>query len=348
MRVVFDERQLAHNPSDYFRRGALVPHPEQPERAVLLRDALISSGNTIVAPADHGREAIDAIHDPAYVDFLLDGWKAWKSAIGSDIAAVPNYHPGRSHHRIPESIIGKLGYYIADTGCPIVEGTAQAVYWSAQSAIDAAVQIGLKRQGFIYALCRPPGHHAYRGQANGFCFLNNAAIAAQILRAHFSRVAIIDIDTHGGNGTQEIFYDRGDVLFASIHVDPSDYPPYYMGYADETGAGGGAGATVNLLLQPGATTEIILDRLDTAISASRAFGAEAMVVSLGFDMSQDDPLSLVRMTGEGFEQAARKLASVNLPTVLVQEGGYLGPSLANNAVRFLDAFEKRREAMAGR
>lgn len=342
MHVIFDDRQLRHDPEDYFRRGALVPHPEQPQRAVLLRDALAGAGHTIAVPADHGRVLIDAVHDPAYVDFLLGAWQKWTEAIGDTIAAVPNYHPGRRLKRVPDGIVGQLGYYVADTGCPIVEGTAQAIYWSAQSAIDAAVRVATDGPAFAYALCRPPGHHAYRDQANGFCFFNNAAIAAECLRRTFAKVAIVDIDIHGGNGTQDIFYTRADVLFVSIHVDPADFPPFYTGYDDETGSGEGEGATLNLVLRPGAEQDAILRQIGRAAQACSAFGAEALVISLGFDMARDDPLSQVEMTQAGFVQAAHILSDLHLPTVLVQEGGYLGPSLANNAVSFLDAFEKRR------
>lgn len=342
MHVIFDERQLRHDPAEYFRRGAIVAHPEQPQRAVLLRDALAAAGHTILSPRDYGRVMIDAVHAPDYVDFLLSAWERWSLAAGSCVAAVPNYHPGRRLKRVPEGIFGQLGYYVADTGCPIVEGTAEAIYWSAQSAIDAATLVGTGEQPFTYALCRPPGHHAYRDQANGFCYFNNAAIAAECLRRHFMKVAIVDIDIHGGNGTQDIFYTRADVLFISIHVDPADFPPYYTGYSDETGSDDGMGTTLNLVLRPGATQDTILQQIEYAAGTCKSFGAEALVVSLGFDMSKDDPLSQVDMAETGFQKAAGILSRLDLPTVLVQEGGYLGPSLANNGVTFLQAFEEAR------
>ena len=173
----------------------------------------------------------------------------------------------------------------------------------------------------------------------GFCFFNNAAIAAHHLRRAFNRVAVLDIDTHGGNGTSDIFYERGDVLYVSVHVDPSDYTPFFTGYADETGCGEGLGANLNLILEPGDGVPQILPRIAEAIGAIRHFKADALVVSLGFDMAEDDPLSLVKMTGEGFVEAAELIAGLGLPTALVQEGGYLGPSLSNNAVLFLSAYD---------
>lgn len=187
----------------------------------------------------------------------------------------------------------------------------------------------------VYGLCRPPGHHALSGAANGFCVFNNAAIAAERLRAAFSRVAILDIDTHTGNGTLDIFYARGDVFVCSLHVDPAVYPTYYLGYADERGEGEGQGATLNLLLSPGAGVQTILRRFAEGLQAIRDFGAQALVVSLGFDMAGDDPLSEVGMTGEGFATMAREVVRLGLPTALIQEGGYLGPSLARNAEIYL-------------
>ncbi len=342
MKIVFDERQLLHAPTDYFRRGAMVPNPEQPQRAVLLRDALITAGHTRLRPADHGRAPLYAVHEPAFVDFLLAAWTLWCDGLGGEHPAVPNYHAHRGGSRAPAGVIGKLGYYATDTACPILAGTAEAIYWSAQTAVEAATRVARGEEPCVYALCRPPGHHAYADATSGFCFFNNAAAAAQRLSETFGRVAVIDIDTHGGNGTQSIFYERPDVFFASIHVDPSDYPPYFLGYPDETGAGRGAGTTLNLILQPGAETATILHRVDEAVAAARGFGMAALVVSLGFDMSADDPLSVVGMTADGFAEAARRLARAAVPTVLVQEGGYLGPSLAENAVRFLSAFEEER------
>jgi len=344
MKVVFDERQLAHDPEHYFRRGVLIPHPEQPQRAILLRDALIGAGHERVSPRDHGRAPIEAVHDAGYVEFYLTAWEDWKTTTGTEVPAVPNYHTGRRDWRVPGGVIGKLGFYSTDTACPIVAGTAEAIYWSSQSAIEAAELVRSGAESHAYALCRPPGHHASIDATMGFCFFNNAAVAAQHLTGRFGRVAVLDVDTHAGNGTQDIFYERGDVLYVSIHTDPSDYTPFFTGYADETGRGEGLGTTRNLILTPGDGVPEILARLDEALGLIRDFGAEALVVSLGLDMSKDDPLSLVGQTTEGFAEAATRIAGLGLPTVLVQEGGYLGPSLPTNAVAFLGAFDKARRA----
>ena len=340
MKVVFDERQLLHAPAQYFRRGQMIDHPEQPQRAILLRDALAAAGHEIVRPEDRGLDPIYAVHDRGYVDFLASAWPRWVEATGSTVPAVPNYHTGRRSSRPPAGVVGALGYYSTDTACPLTEGTWQAIYWSAQSALEAA---SIVAEGALvaYALSRPPGHHAYRDASNGFCFLNNAAIAAGAMADRFGTVALLDIDTHAGNGTQDIFYAREDVLVVSLHVDPSDYPPYYMGYPDETGEGPGTERTLNIVLKPGCDEAGIFQRLEQAIAAISEFAPQVLVVSLGFDMAADDPLSEVGITTDGFRRAAALISSLGLPSVLVQEGGYLGPSLGRNAVAFLGDYKVR-------
>jgi acetoin utilization deacetylase AcuC-like enzyme len=335
MKAIFDERQLLHRPERYFRRGAYIPHPEQAERAVLIRDMLKRNGFPIERPRDFGEAPIKAVHDAGYVDFLKDAYARWREAAG-DAEPIPNCHPGRRAGRRPSEIFGQLGWYVTDTSVPLSEGLWEAAYWSAQTAVETAVCV-MGGERMVYGLCRPPGHHALSDAANGFCAFNNAAIAAQKLRERFSRVAILDIDTHTGNGTLDIFYERGDVFVCSLHVGPAIYPTYYLGYADERGDGEGEGATLNLLLAPGDGAAAILGRFAEGLEAIRAFGANALVVSLGFDMAGDDPLSEVKMTGEGFATMAREIVRLGLPTALIQEGGYLGPSLARNAEIYLTA-----------
>ncbi|WP_417694631.1 histone deacetylase family protein [Roseibium sp.] len=333
MKAIFDERQLKHNPERYFRRGAYIPHPEQPERAILIRDMLVKNGFAIDTPSDYGVEPIKAVHDPAYVDFWKDAHARWRAEAG-DAEAIPTYHPGRRAGRPSSSIYGQLGWWATDTSVPLTENTYEAIYWSAQTAIEAANRV-VGGERMVYGLCRPPGHHALSNGANGFCIFNNAAVAAQELRKSYGKVAVFDIDTHTGNGTMDIFYDRADVFVCSLHVDPDVYPTYYLGYADETGEGAGQGATLNLTLQPGDGVEAILTRFREGVKAIQNFGADALVISLGFDMAEDDPLSEVGMTGEGFATMAREIVAMDLPTALIQEGGYLGPSLQNNAEVFL-------------
>lgn len=342
MKIIFDERQLLHAPKSYFRQGGIVPHPEQPQRATLLRDALVGAGHGPATPEDHGRRPLEAVHSPDYVAFFETAWERWAAEKGADLPAVPNYHSFRGFSRVPKGIVGQLGYYSSGTSCPIIEGTWPAIYWSAQSAVDAAQRLVEGEEHLVYALCRPPGHHAHADCSNGFCFFNNAAIAAQHLRRRFSRVALVDVDTHCGDGSLDLFYRRGDVFFGSIHTDPENYTPFFLGYPDETGEGAGAGCSLNVTLAPGSNQATVLARFEELMAAVEGFAPEALVVSLGLDMAEDDPLSLLGMTTSGFEAMARRLVGLGLPTVLVQEGGYLGPSLANNAVAFLAAAEAAR------
>lgn len=335
MRCFFDNRQLGHAPEHYFRWGQTIQHPEQPQRAELLRDALTAQGHGIEAPTDFGVEPISAVHDPGFVSFFEDAHTRWEAAVGQGVPAVPNYHtPRRRETTIPTGVVGQLAYYSTDTSCPLTQGTWAAIYWSAQSALSAADAV-IKGERIAYGLSRPPGHHAYKDATNGFCFFNNAAIAAQHMRQTFGRVTILDIDTHAANGTIDIFYDRADVQVISLHVDPSDYPPYFMGYPHETGEGAGLGTTLNVALNPGDDEAEIMRRFGDCLGALNEFGPDALVVSLGFDLSEDDPLSVVSFTTDGFRRMAREIMALNLPTALIQEGGYLGPSLTENAVAFL-------------
>ena len=342
MKAFFDERQLGHAPTFYFRRGAAMPHQEQPQRAEILRDMLAREGFEIAAPRDHGLEPIKAVHNPDYVDFLPDAHARFVESAGTEALAIPTMHPGLRRGKEPKDIHGQLGWWMTDTSTPLTPGTWDAAYWSAQTAIEAAEEV-LGGARAAYALCRPPGHHAMRDCANGFCFFNNACIVAHHLTSKFKRVALIDIDVHTGNGSLDILYERGDIFFVSLHPDPATYPTFYLGHADETGEGEGEGKSLNILLEQGASQNDVLAALDRGTDAIKAFGADALVVSLGFDMAADDPLAAVAVYPDGFAEMARRLAALNLPTALVQEGGYLGPSLADNAKSFLTTF---REATA--
>ncbi len=344
MRAFFDARQLRHAPETYLRFGAAQPHPEQPERATVLRDMLEAEGFEIAVPQDAGIGPIKAVHDPAYVDFLADAHSRFMAVALPGALAIPTHHPGRRRGREPRDIRGQLGWWITDTSLPLTEGSWEAAYWSAQSAVAAAEAVASGARA-AYALCRPPGHHAMADAGNGFCFFNNACIAVERLRARFARLALLDVDVHTGNGSMDILYDRGDVFFCSLHPDPATFATWFLGHADETGAGEGAGTTLNILLDHGASEAEVLAHLDRGLDAIRGFGPEALVVSLGFDMAADDPLAAVAVHAGGFAEMARRIAALGLPTVLVQEGGYLGPSLAANARAFLTTF---RDAAGGR
>ncbi len=343
MRAFFDERQLGHAPEVYLRFGSALPHPEQPERAIILRDMLREEGFEIAAPDDAGTGPIKAVHNPDYVDFLPDAHARFMAVAVPGALAVPTHHPGVRRGREPKDIRGQLGWWITDPSLPLTEGSWDAAYWSAQSAVAAADDVAEGGRA-SYALCRPPGHHAMADCANGFCFFNNACIAVERLRGRFGRIALLDVDVHTGNGSMDILYGRGDVFFCSLHPDPATFATFFLGHADETGEGEGEGTTLNILLEQGANEAEVLTHLDRGLDAIRSFGPEALVVSLGFDMAADDPLAAVAVHPEGFAEMARRIAALGLPTVLVQEGGYLGPSLATNARAFLTAF---RDSIGG-
>jgi len=332
--TIFDERQLGHAPEIYFRRGKAMPHQEQPLRAILIRDMLLDNGFAVDTPRDFGLDPITAVHDPDYVTFFRDAYDRFRANADADALAIPTMHPGVRRGKCPTDIHGAMGWWMTDTSTPLTPQTWDAIYWSAQTAIEAAERV-IEGKQMVYALSRPPGHHAMQAASNGFCFFNNACVAAHHLTRRWKRVALLDIDVHTGNGSLDILYERGDIFFCSIHPDPATFPTFFLGHADETGAGDGEGTCMNLLLEQGDGEDKVLARLDQGIAAIKSFGAEALVVSLGFDMAADDPLAAVKVYPEGFSEMARRITAMGLPTVLVQEGGYLGPSLALNARSFL-------------
>jgi acetoin utilization deacetylase AcuC-like enzyme len=338
MQIVYSPAHERHAPKTFIRRGVVVPNPETPERAATLLAAVQNGGHRIVAPDDFGPAPREAVHTAEYLGFLETVHARWQAMPEAGGEVVPNVHPGRLMSHRPTGITGLVGWHTADTACPIGAGTWEAAIASANVALHAAALV-LAGEQVAYALCRPPGHHAYADMAGGFCYLNNVAIAAQHMRATLPRVAILDIDVHHGNGTQGIFYERGDVFFASLHADPSDYYPFYAGYAEERGAGAGLGANLNLPLAPGSGDAEMLSALDRALAALREHAPAALLVSLGFDASEADPLGILKVTSDGFAEIARRIATLGLPTVLVQEGGYMSAILGQNLARFLTGFE---------
>jgi acetoin utilization deacetylase AcuC-like enzyme len=340
MDVVYSPAHARHQPRTFIRRGAVVANPEVAARAEALLAAVRDGGHRIVAPDDFGAAPREAVHGKDYLDFLAAIHARWQTLAGAAEEVVPNIHPGRHMARRPTGLAGLVGYHTADTACPIGAGTWEAATASANVAVHAASLV-LDGARVAYGLCRPPGHHAYADQAGGFCYLNNVAIAAQHMRRKLARVAILDIDVHHGNGTQGIFYERPDVFFVSLHADPSDYYPFFAGYADETGAGAGIGCNLNLPLAHGGGDREILAALDHGLAAIRRYAPEALLVSLGFDASEHDPLGVLKVTSDGFAAMAGRIARVDLPTVLVQEGGYMSAVLGRNLAGFLAAFTAR-------
>ncbi|KAA5605375.1 histone deacetylase family protein [Roseospira marina] len=333
MKVFFDPIQKAHAPETFLVSGMWRPCPEVPERADRFLAAVRDLGLSVTAPGDAGMAPLAAIHTAEYLDFLRTIHARWQD-LGGSRDVLPNVHPVGREGCYPRSPVGRAGYHLGDTACPVTAETWEAVYRSAQTAVAAADAV---RGGdrVAYALCRPPGHHAAADLAGGFCYLNNAAIAAQRLRSVYDRVATLDIDLHHGNGTQNIFYQRGDVLTVSLHADPMDFYPFFWGHAAERGAGPGLGANLNLPLALGTEEAGWLAALDVALARIAAFAPGALVVSLGVDASAADPFGGLRVSPEGFVAAGQRIAALGLPTALVQEGGYLSDSLGLCLNRFL-------------
>jgi acetoin utilization deacetylase AcuC-like enzyme len=338
MKVVHAAAHRLHEPRFFLVRGRPAQRSaEQPARADLLLAGVHALGLEPREPAAHGPAPRAAIHDARYLDFLENAWRLWRALPDAGDEVVANIHPVGEPGGYPDSIVGRAGLHMADTACPIGEHSFAAACAAADSAVEAAL---LVREGerAAYALCRPPGHHAYADRAGGFCYLNNSAIAAQVLRARHGRVAIVDVDVHHGNGTQGIFWRRADVLTVSLHADPAAYYPFHNGYAAEIGAGDGRGFNINLPLPVGTGDEAYLRALDGALARVRAYAPGALVVALGLDGFQGDPLKGMAITTAGFARIGAALARLGLPTVLVQEGGYLAPELGDNLASALGGF----------
>jgi acetoin utilization deacetylase AcuC-like enzyme len=341
MKIVYSDKHAQHDPQTFIVRGVRQRSAEQPERATRLLAAAQGAGHEILAPRSYGAAPAATVHTADYVDFLQTAARDWAKLPGASEEVVPNMHPARAHASYPKALAGRAGWHQADMACPIGPHTWDAALASTEVAATAA-DLVLEGAREAYALCRPPGHHAYADMAGGFCFLNNTAIAAQRLRGKHQRVAILDVDVHHGNGTQGIFYERDDMLTVSIHADPAHYYPYFWGHAHEHGTGTGQGFNLNLPQPLGSADAPWLAAGDTALARIREFAPGAMVVALGLDASESDPLQGLKVTAAGFHAMAKKIAALGLPTVLVQEGGYLSDDLGRNLVQFLSGFESGR------
>lgn len=340
MKVFYSDVHELHQPKAFLKAGQLAPNPETPARILTIAEALASGGFQLTAPGDHGLSSVLAVHDSGLVQFLETSHQTWAQLPNAGAEIVANVHPGPRFRNRPAGVIGQAGYYTQDAACPIGPRTWEAALSAAHCAVDAALSVA-KGGTHSYALCRPPGHHATWGQAGGFCYLNNSAIAAQVLRTRFDRVAVLDIDVHHGNGTQDIFYDRSDVFFASIHSDPSSFYPYYSGTAAELGEGEGQGCNLNVPFPFGSGDAEVLRSLDRALAAVRDYAPQAFVLSLGFDAHEKDPHGAHKVTSRGFMAMAERIAALGRPCVLVQEGGYLHDDLGVLARDFLNTFSGR-------
>ncbi len=318
-----------------------IGHPEAPQRVDALLAAASAAGCQPRQPDDHGLAPLTDVHSADLVDFLSSAYERFSLLPEGPRPAIPDSFAVRqlaeyeSPGFVPPHIWGQLGHYCTDNLTPILPGTWPAAYWAAQVALSAAAAV----EGgtpLAYGLCRPPGHHAYRDLYGGYCYLNNAAIAAQWLVARGRRPAILDIDYHHGNGTQAIFYDRADVFFCSLHADPADEYPYYCGFAHETGRAAGEGFTLNLPLPLDTDESAYYRALEVGLESIAAFAPDVLLVSLGFDTLAGDPHGGMSLKTGAFRPFGRLIAGLGRPIVIIQEGGYLLPALGPALSAFLE------------
>jgi acetoin utilization deacetylase AcuC-like enzyme len=337
MIIVTSATHRAHHPrAPILDRGHLVPPPEIPERVDRIIGALAAADfPTPVAPAEFGIEAVQRVHTRAYLDFLEQAHARWRDATGlgvdSEAVAYARAIRGDTYEE-PRHVIAQLGWYSHDSD-PILAGTWSAARGAVDVTLTAwqAVADGTARAA--YALARPPGHHAAADSFAGYCYLNNAAIAAEAWCDRGARVAILDVDYHHGNGTQRIFYERADVLFASLHADPADEYPFFTGFAQERGTG----TNCNYPLASGTTWREYEPALGAALNDIRDFDPDGLIVSLGVDTALEDR-DRFALVAKDYVRMGDAIAALELPTVLVQEGGYCLDVIGRNVANVLRAF----------
>lgn len=341
MKLFYHPEQELHAPPHFLLRGRLADSPEGPLRAELLSRGLAAAGLVLHEPEEVDsprlRKRLAQIHTPRYLRFLETIHARWRKLPEASELVMPNVHPCGGGKHYPQHPVGQAGWHLHDMACPMGAGSFRGILASAATAQVAAEAL-LAGHPAAYALCRPPGHHAGPDNAGGFCFINNSALAATVLREHYSRVAILDVDMHHGNGTQDIFYARGDVWTGSLHVDPTDFYPFFWGGADEQGVGEGQGANINLPLPLGCNGETFFNALEKLVESMQAFRPEAVVVALGLDGHRADPLAGMTLETEDFTVLGQRLSQLDLPTVLIQEGGYPTEYLSNNLAALMRGF----------
>jgi acetoin utilization deacetylase AcuC-like enzyme len=333
--IVITTDHAAHDPDRFTLAGDVRRYWEIPARADALLGALRAGGLATRPAGSHGLAPISRIHDQDYLTFLQTAFSRFQAQPNPAPILRAQAYAVRHKAHLPQALLGQAGWYLSSASAPIVAATWAAAVGSADAASDAA-DLVLADDRFAYALCRPPGHHAHTDMAGGFCYLNNAAIAAQrMLDAGTGPVAILDFDVHHGNGTQQIFYPRDDVFYVSVHGDPAMLYPWYAGYADETGEGSGLGWNLNLPLPPGTQNDAFVAAVAQGAEAIAAKRPAALIVSLGFDAQAGDPAANLAVDAAGFQAVGRLVAGLGLPTALIQEGGYLVERLGDNVTAFL-------------
>jgi acetoin utilization deacetylase AcuC-like enzyme len=344
MITFFSEQHVQHAPQHEFFRGERVPCFESPARARFVQQQLMARGHVLREPGTDSRPVLALIHTSRYLAFLEGAWADWLALEpgNADRQPFPSVWPVRSLRADvePANFTARLGLYSMDNGSPLCAGTWAAAKAGADAAVSAT---RLLRAGehAVFCATRPPGHHAGADFMGGYCFLNNAAVAAQALRTQgCRRVAVLDVDYHHGNGTQSLFYERADVLFVSLHGDPRTEYPFYLGHADETGRGAGEGFNLNLPLPAGSAASTWFEALELACARIARHGADALVVSLGLDTFAGDPISTFALQADDFSRLGQRLGRLGMPTIFVLEGGYAAAELGENAVNVIEGFEQ--------
>lgn len=338
-----------HQPQGEFWNGRVDSPAEIFQRVDLIRTGLEEAGLGAAQPVNETtlqgiRQFVEKVHNPDYLDYLETAYNCWIEAGGDPAGVMPFVFSGRRMNGRPASGLTLPGYYAVDMGAWIVPGTFAAAAAAAQTAIRAADQI-CQEVWAAYALCRPPGHHAGSDFYGGYCYLNNAAIAAEYLRSNntgkqFDRVAILDVDLHHGNGTQQIFYQRSDVLVVSLHIDPARAYPYFAGYEEERGSGAGEGYNVNYPLPAKTSDNDYFKVLDRALEQITRYNPAGIVVSLGVDTFVGDPIGHLALTAEAYPKIGKQIAGLQRPTLFVQEGGYALDQLPSLVSGVLSGFER--------
>jgi acetoin utilization deacetylase AcuC-like enzyme len=342
MLVVASDRHRSHSPLAEIESSGLQPPFEHPGRAEAIRETLAADDSfELVEPDEWGLGPIEAIHDPGLVTFLARAWDDYQVEhpnthdVVPDLFAMSGLMEGMGDFPRRSVIDLELGRWCFETTTPLTEGS----YDAARSAVDVALTANeavLSGARNAYALCRPPGHHAPSGLYGGYCFLNNAAITAHhVASTTGSKVTVLDVDYHHGNGTQQIFYGREDVQYVSLHGDPARAYPYITGFGSEIGAGRGTGANLNIPLPVGADDDAYLVSLGRAADAISAFAPSLIVVSLGVDAYYNDPISDLGVTADGFQRQGSLISELNTPAVVLQEGGYDVEAIGDNVRRWL-------------
>lgn len=345
MQAFYHPDQALHCPQQYMRYGRLVPVMDVPERTERLLEALQAHDIVPHRPSTFGAAPALGVHTRNYLHFLETAWDRWTNLPDHGPEVWPNTFPYWSGSpqqaaRPPcpaQGLVGQIGWYLGDLSVPMGPQTWLSALRSCESAVAGADAL-LAGQAAAYALCRPSGHHARADRASGFCYINNTAVAAERLRSRFERIAILDVDAHHGDGTQQIFYSRSDVLTVSIHADPVAYYPFFTGYESETGFGTGEGFNLNLPLPHGSDGKAMAATLARAVERITAFRPEAIVLALGYDAHRLDPIGVLKLDSSDFGGIGQTMRGLDLPTLVVQEGGYAIEVIGDCLVAFLDGF----------